>query len=238
MSSEPKQKSSKLPIIVGLILVAAIATIAITQWPSAEPDSRPTGSQPSNPPAIEPQRLLNYSITMQKDPRRYPGSQPFQLPGEVVFSPGDRVRVVVSSPQPGHLYIINESPAASGGQSSFNILFPSPTANQGSAQLAAGQTISIPEIGDGFIFDEEQGTEKLWLIWTAGAVAELDALKRWANPQDKGEIRDADQAVALRDFLAKHSATAPDARKDEATKQTMITGRGEILMKLIKLEHH
>ncbi len=238
MRNEPKRKVSRLPIIAGLVIVAAIAAIAITQWPSVEPDSRSAGSQTSNPPATEPQRLLNYSITMQKDPRRYPGSQPFQLPGEVVFSPGDRVRVVVGSPQPGHLYIINESPAATGGQSSFNILFPSPTANQGSAQLAAGQTISIPEIGDGFIFDEEEGTERIWLIWTADEVAELEALKRWANPQDKGEIRDADQAVALRGFLAKHSTPAPDAQKDEATKQTTITGRGEILVKLIKLEHH
>ena len=236
--NEPKQKVSRLPIIAGLVIVAAIAAIAITQWPSVEPDSRSAGSQTSNPPATEPQRLLNYSITMQKDPRRYPGSQPFQLPGEVVFSPGDRVRVVVSSPQPGHLYIINESPAASGGQSGFNILFPSPTANQGSAQLAAGQTISIPEIGDGFIFDEEQGTERLWLVWTAGAVAELEAIKRWANPQDKGEIKDADQASALRDLLTKHSTPAPDAQKDEATKQTTVKGRGEILVKLIKLEHH
>jgi serine/threonine protein kinase len=238
MKSEPKRSVVWIPIIAGLVIVAVIAAIAITQWPSGEPDSRPADSQASNPPATEPQRLLNYSITMQKDPRRYPGSQPFQLPGEVVFSPGDRVRVVVSSPQPGHLYIINESPAATGGQSDFNILFPSPTANQGSAQLAAGQTISIPEIGDGFIFDEEQGTERLWLIWTANAVAELEAIKRWANPQDKGEIRDADQAVALRDFLAKHSTPAPDAQKDEATKQTTITGRGEVLVKLIKLEHH
>jgi serine/threonine-protein kinase len=236
--NEPKRKVSKLPIIAGFVIVAAVAAIAITLWPSAKSDSTSAGSQTSNPLATEPQRLLNYSITMQKDPRRYPGSQPFQLPGEVVFSPGDRVRVVVSSPQPGHLYIVNESPAATGAQSSFNILFPSPTANQGSAQLAAGQTINIPEIGDGFIFDEEQGTERLWLIWTANAVAELEALKRWANPQDKGELRDADQAVALRDFLAKHSAIASDARKDEATKQTTVTGRGEILVKLIKLEHH
>ncbi|MGH9836667.1 MAG: protein kinase domain-containing protein [Blastocatellia bacterium] len=240
IGTEPKRKGRRLPIIVGLVIVAVIAAgaIAVSLWPSAEPDSKPAGSQTSNPPAMEPQRLLNYSITMQKDPRRYPGSQPFQLPGEVVFSPGDRVRVVVSSPQPGHLYIINESPAASGRQSSFNILFPSPTANQGSAQLAAGQTISIPEIGDGFIFDEEQGTERLWLIWTADAVAELEAIKRWANPQDKGEIRDADQAGALSDLLTKHSTPAPDAQKDEATKQTTVKGRGEILVKLIKLEHH
>ncbi len=238
MKRDSKRRAGRLLIIAGLVIVVAIAAIAITLWPSAEPDSRPAGLQTSNPPAQEPQRLLNYSITMQKDPRRYPGSQPFQLPGEVVFSPGDRVRVVVSSPQPGYLYIINESPTATGGQSSFNILFPSPTANQGSAQLAAGQTINIPEIGDGFIFDEEQGTERLWLIWTANAVAELEALKRWANPQDKGEVKDADQAVALRDFLAKHSTPAPDAQKDEATKQTTITGRGEILVKLIKLEHH
>jgi len=181
--------------------------------------------------------VLGYSIFLQKDPQRYPGSIPVQSDGEVIFAHGDRVRFKFSSPQTGHLYIINESPPLKGAISSFNILFPSPTSNQGLSQLRAGQQLSVPELGEGLVFYEENGNEKLWLIWSAKALDELEVLKGWANPQDKGEIKDTKQIDALRNFLTKYSTTLPETYKDESTKQTTLKGPGEILVKLIKLEH-
>lgn len=227
-----KSKSGKLPVILGVLIIAIIAAaIAVkTLLPSAESNSKP--------PVVEAARTLNYSVTLRKDPARYPDSAPFQLPGEVVFSPGDRIHFSFSSPQSGFLYIINESPAAAGQTSSFNILFPSPTANQGSAQLAAGQTARIPDHDIGFVFDKEQGAEKLWLIWAADAVAELEPLKRWANPQDAGEIKDAAQMESLRAFLAARSATQPQAERDETNKQTTIKMKGDVLVKLVNLQHY
>jgi len=249
-----KPRSRKLPVIAGLIIVIIAAGIAVkTLAPSAKSDSNPAAAQSPTPQAPEPAptqpaapeaamaetvRTFNYSITLRKDPRRYPESQPFQLPGEVIFSPGDRAHISFISPQRGCLYIINESPPAKGQASSFNILFPAPTANQGSAQLAAGQTVRIPDHDIGFIFDEEQGTEKLWLIWAAGEVAELEALKRWANPQDIGEIKDAAQVESLRAFLATHSAAEPQVVRDETSKQTMVKMKGEVLVKLVNLQHY
>jgi len=247
-----KPKSRKLPIIAGLIIVMIAAGIAVkTLAPSAgsdsKPDQSPTPPSPepvaSQPAAAEPAladaaRTFNYSITLRKDPKRYPDSAPFQIPGEVIFSPGDRAHISFISPQRGYLYIINESPPAKGQASSFNILFPAPTANQGSAQLAAGQTVRIPDHDIGFVFDEEQGTEKLWLIWTAGAAPELEALKRWANPQDIGEIKDAAQVESLRAFLAAHSAAEPQVTRDETSKQTMVKMKGDVLVKLVNLQHY
>ncbi len=248
-----KPKGGKLPIIIGLIVLIAGAGIAVKILaPAAGSNSTQAGAESPTPqtpepgaptpavvepPAPEAERRFNYSITLRKDPSRYPGKEPFQLPGEVVFSAGDRIHFSFISPQRGYLYIINESPPAKGQASSFNILFPSPTANQGSAQLAAGQAIRIPEHDIGIIFDEQQGTEKLWLIWAAAEVAELEPLKRWANEQDLGAIKDAAQIESLRAFLAAHAAESQVTR-DETSKQTIVKMKGDILVKLVNLQHY
>jgi hypothetical protein len=254
-----KPKGRKLPILAGLIIVIIAAGIAFkTLRPSAESGSNPNavesptpqapelaasnaatsnGATPE-PAASEAERTINYSVTMRKDPKLYPNGAPFQIPGEVIFSPGDRVHFSFISPQRGYLYIINESPPIKAQASSFNILFPAPTANQGAAQLSAGQTVRIPDHDIGFVFDEEQGTEKLWLIWAADAVAELEPLKRWANPQDIGAIKDAAQVETLRAFLAAHSAKEPQVTRNETSKQSMVKVKGDILVKLVNLQHY
>ncbi|MEN3332006.1 MAG: eukaryotic-like serine/threonine-protein kinase [Blastocatellia bacterium] len=239
----PVAGPQKKRLAVALILIALFALVIVGMLAGSKLWSKsgaPAATNPSPSPASAdlPERVLNYAIIMQKDPRRYPGSKPFQLPGEVIFSPGDRVRLTFSSPQIGLLYVINESPALKGGSIAFNILFPSPTSNHGSAQLAAGQPMQIPERGDGFILDAEGGTEKLWLVWSAKAIDELEALKRWANPQDKGEIKDANQIAALREFLTSHATPAPEMQRDDEAKQTTLKARADTFVKLIKLEHH
>ncbi len=227
----PKEKGRNKVVFAGLaflVLLAAGLGFAFLKGGA--------GSKTDPPVVARPELSLTYSVTMQKDPRRYPGSQPFQLPGEVIFSPGDRVRFAFSSPQPGRLYILNESPATSGA--AFNILFPSPTSNQASSELAAGQQVNIPAIGDGFVLDEESGTEKLWIVWATTPIADLESLKRWANPQDKGEIKDAAQIASLQSFLAANASLAPESQKDNAVKQTTLKLRGDRMVKLVKLEHH
>ncbi len=231
---EQPAKSGKLwiALVAVIVLVAAASVIGLKFWPSSE--SRPTpASQPPSMTEAAPERALSYSITVQKDPRLYPGKAPFQLPGEVIFSAGDRVRFTFNFAEAGYLYIINEGP-----QSDFNVLFPSETSNNHSALVSSSQQIQIPERGDGFIFDAEEGTEKLWLVWSANAIVEIEAVKQWANSKDKGEIKDAVQVAALREFLSKSSSPAPDVEKDEERKQTTVKSKGERLVKLIRLEHH
>ncbi len=96
----------------------------------------------------------------------------------------------------------------------MNILFPSPTSNHGSARLAGDQTVTIPDGGDGFVVDEEKGVEKLWIIWSAGAQPRLDAMRRYANAQDGGEIKDAADVGVLDTFLRDHESPEPHATVD------------------------
>ena len=109
--------------------------------------------------------------------------------------------------------MINESPGRDDRHATFNILFPSPTSNGGSARLGDGQEMLIPERGEGFQFDAEDGIEKLWLVWSSARIDDLDALKRWANPQDMGEIKDAREVDAVRAFLAARVSPAPDVQE-------------------------
>src|SRR5262249_61134140 len=129
------------PIIAGLIIVIIAAGIAVKiLTPSAQSDSKqvaaesptpqatePATSQPSTPepealkPAgAEEARMINYSVTMQKDPKRYPERAPFQVAGEGVFSPGDGVQFSLLRPQLSCAYFITESPHANGKASSFS----------------------------------------------------------------------------------------------------------------------
>jgi len=188
-------------------------------------------------------RELSYSLLVQKDPKRYPGSKPFLLPGEIIFEAGYQVRLNVTSPQGGYLYVINEGPAHTHGLPDYIVLFPDSLTNGGSAKIEAYQTIQIPQPSgkpeqDWFIFDKEEGVERIWLVWSEQSVPELEAVKGRANPQARGVISDPSQIKSVAQYLTMHSATKPETEKDEATKQTILKGRGEVLVGLVKLEHH
>jgi hypothetical protein len=242
-----KPKGAKLPIIAGLIIaIAAAAIIAVRiLWPSVWPGAKIGGAQSPSPQTTSPSpappeamRMFNYWITVRQNPKNFPGKAPFQVPGEMLFAPGDRIHFSFMSPQIGYLYIFNESPAVTGQASSYNILFPTPTTNQNLSKVSAGAIIRIPAHNDGFILDKEEGSEKIWLIWAVREAPELEPLKKWANAKDAGEIKDPVQIESLRAFLTEHSAAKPQFSRDEKSKQTMVKMTGDILVKLIELEHH
>ncbi len=69
-------------------------------------------------------------------------------------------------------------------------------------------------------------------------MAELEAVKGFANERDKGNINDARQADAVHAFLNSHKATNPEVEKDKTRKQTNVKATGNVLVNLIELEHH
>jgi serine/threonine protein kinase len=195
------------------------------------------GRKPPPPPPMK--ERLSYWMTVQKFRDGKPYQEPFRLAGEINFESDYHVRLHVSSRQSGFLYILNEGPEPAPDLPSYVLLFPSPTANRGSAQLTDNQQIAIPEHGDGFVFDREQGTEKLWLIWSAAPAPEIESVKGVANPTNRGAITDPAQVRAVRDWLAKNNQPAQIAiEKDERNKQTNVKGSGETLVHQIRLEHN
>ena len=229
--------------LVAVFVTAALGSVLglaylATTWSS--PAVSPTAQKVATPersqaPAM---RTLTYSVTLQRDPRRFPGQKPIQLAREALFSEGDRVHLAFTSPQGGYLYIFNESPPLAGGPRSWNVLFPSLTSNDGSAVLDGGQTVTIPGHADGFVFDKEEGVERLWIVWSAVTQPGLDAMKRWANAQDRGEIKDAADVDVLDTFLRDHASPAPDVAADETLRTTRLSAPADVFVRLVTLEHH
>jgi hypothetical protein len=182
-----------------------------------------------------PERKLSYWMTVQKYRDGRPFEKTFQLAGEINFEKDYRVKLNVRSPQSGYLYVLNEGPASGTGSSSLVILFPSTTANGGSSHLAENQRVEIPE-KSWLEFDAEKGTEKLWLVFCADAVPELEAVKQFANSKDQGLIKDLDLNARAQEFLRAHSGAKVTSDKDD--EQTSLRIEGTALVHAIKLEHH
>ena len=185
-------------------------------------------------PVPVPSRSLTYSLTVQSfTDGRY--KEPFTLSGEMLFRNRDRIRLNISSPYTGYLYILNQGPRDENSSAAYNILFPSPTTNEGTAMLSAGQIIQIPK-QSWFELDEKEGTELVWLIWSAKGVPELESAKRFANPNDRGRIKDAGLINSIESLIEQQAK--PTIVRDDDRKESVITANADIVAHLIKLEHH
>jgi serine/threonine protein kinase len=224
----------KLVAGTALILVLVIGAIVATNWFRFW-SSNVVAPAPASVAALE--RKLSYWITVQKFRNGRPFAAPFRLASEINFEKDYRVRLNVSSPQPGYLYILNEGPSEADRASSFVVLFPSTTANDGLSYLAENQRVEIPQ-QSWFQFDAEEGTEKLWLVFAADAVPELEAVKQFANLKDRGEIKDAALSARVLEFITAHSTATPTLVKEDELKQTTLRMAGPVLVHAIKLEHH
>jgi serine/threonine protein kinase len=228
-TSEGASSKGKGFAIVALAGVL-IAVIAIGAWYLlGKRDDVVAG--PEKPAPAETERNLSYRLTVQKMRDGRPYQEEFESSGQEIFENGWKFRMNVNSPQTGYLYLLNEGPAE-GGEITYNMLFPAPSNNSGSPYLAANQKIETGWM----VFDQNQGTEKFWMIWAANEVPELEAVKGVVNPTDKGEIKDSGQSKAVRLFLEKHSS-AP-AEKDKNKKQSNVKGKGNVLVHHLELEHH
>jgi hypothetical protein len=155
-------------------------------------------------------------------------SKPFRLAKELLFEKGNRVQLFVTTPKSGYLYIVDEGP---GG---YVVLFPSVLSNEGSAQLTANKEIGL----NSFEFDAEEGTEKLWLIFSPKEVAELSTLKSVATHEKRGELNDPGMIQNFTGFIANHSAEKTESKRDLDNNQTVLKAQGDALVYLMLLEHH
>jgi hypothetical protein len=240
LTDEHAGTRARRPLLLLAALLAVIVVAIVTLWPIIS-GRKPIDDKPTEKSTSE--ITLSYSLEVQKDPKRYPDDKPFLLPDAILFSDGDRVRFLISSPQSGYLYIINEGPNRTNGLPEFNVLFPDTITNGGSAEIQANQKVQIPQPSskphlDWFILDKQTGAEKIWLVWSKSNVPVLEDVKGWANPKDRGAIGNPSQIKSVEQYLAARPATEPVIEKNEATRQTTLKSKDDALVKLVKLEHH
>jgi len=100
--------------------------------------------------------------------------------------------------------------------------------------LNPNQQLRIPP-DKGFLLDKEEGTEKLWMIWSSKELPEFEALKQWTESGD-GSIHDNGQLKIIQNFLATHPAAT--AQVDPDAKLTRLNQKADPLVYLLRLEHH
>jgi len=222
--ADSSQGRSWLKAGLGLILLVAIVAGGVAVW---KRDTLFGGRE----------RSLAYSLTVQKMRDDKPYQDEFESSGQEIFENGWKFRMNLSTPQEGYLYLLNEGPAAgpgAGNAATYNMLFPEAKTNNGSPRVSADQKLQTAWMR----FDDHQGTEKFWIVLSASPVKELEAVTNRVNDADQGEIKDAAQARAVRDFLQRHSSPQPEVAKDSAKKQTTVKGKGDVLVNFVELEHH
>ena len=220
-----------MAVALGVIVLAALGIGGAILW------RRGTSAPVISSPAPAAQRSISYWITVQKYRDGKPFQEPFRLRDDINFEKDYRIRLTMSSPESGRLYLLNEGPPAADQTPTFNVMFPSTSANSNSALLTANQQIQIPQ-QSWFQFDEQQGTEKIWLVWAEKDVPELEAVKGFANPKDRGEIGSPGTRTAVNEFLQAHASPTPSVIRVEDKKETTVKSNAETLVYVIKLEHH
>lgn len=234
--------TSRKTLVIAAVGLLALAIGAVVVWQSNIFKSNTAQVAAPVPPSVPdpgtaaPSRFLTYSLTVQSfTDGRY--KDPFTLSGEMLFRNKDRIRLNIKAPQTGHLYILNQGPKDDFGEATYNILFPSPMTNDGLAQLGAGQEIQIPR-QSWFQLDEKEGTELVWLVWSEQPLAEIESAKRFANPQDRGRIKDQELSRKIDSLLQKQQSNKVNIERDDSKKESRIGASADIVAHVIKLEHH
>ena len=88
------------------------------------------------------------------------------------FRSGDRIRLKVDANTSGYLYVVMR-----GSSGTWKLLFPSTEVAGGSNHVSKGESRQIPSGERGqFVFDEQAGNEKLFIVLTRQPEPDLDKL--------------------------------------------------------------
>lgn len=218
-----------LKLAIGLVLVIALGIGAYFLFSHRQ--SLPGGGSKPDTPGPSAERSLVYSLTVQKMRDDKPYQEPFESSGQEVFENGYKFRLNVSSPQSGYLYVFNEG-ADEKSAKIFTIIYPTPATNKGSAKLDANQSIQT----NWNRFAGQAGTEEFWMVWSVSPVAEMETARDEAF-KNRGVLTNADTVRTVREFLTTHSDPKPETKKDKVKQQTDVRGSGDLLVKLVELEH-
>ena len=108
---------------------------------------------------------LRYSLLHSSE-----GASYSEVDADTVFRSGDKLKVTAQSNDPAHLYVISR-----GSSGNWKVLFPSAEVGGGDNRVAAMQSYNIPPTGN-FLFDENPGEEKLFVILSRKPVNDLESM--------------------------------------------------------------
>lgn len=229
-----RDRRQKRTVILGVaaavVLLGAVVGIKLSSRVVSRP---PLPNDTATAPAATAERVLSYSLMVQKTRNGRAYDQPFPSYGNESFENGWKFRLNFSSVQAGFVYLLNEGPSPN-NSNGFTILYPDSSSQNSRAQIPGDKTIQT----GWYVFDQNPGTEKMWRVWAAKPVSELEAARRSFNLKDKGFISDPAASRAVQEFLTTHSAAKPELEQDAVKKQTTAKVKGDLLLNLLELQHH
>ena len=178
---------------------------------------------------MTPPVALSYWITVQKYRNGKPFEDPFRLAQAINFEKDYRIRLHFDSPRSGFLYLVSEGPGGASGNSPYNLI--------AATAIGAGQVTQVPR-DSWFQFDDQQGSERVWIVWAGSRVPELESSIPFMNTTDRGTIRDAAISRGVSAFLTLHAASPLQIEKDDRTQQTRLRTGLDPFVYLLTLEHH
>ncbi len=119
---------------------------------------------------------LRYSIL------KYTGDDDYvEVDPEYTFHSGDKIRLRVQVNDAGYLYVVMQ-----GTSGAWRVMFPAPEIDAGSNRVVPNREYDVPGRTRVF-FDEQAGTEKLFVVLSRQPLKEMDQLIYELDNQKKGE---------------------------------------------------
>ncbi|HVG18852.1 MAG TPA: hypothetical protein VNI02_07340 [Blastocatellia bacterium] len=181
------------------------------------------------PPVRE--RILSYWVLAQQYRNKKSIGEPIRLFGsEISADASDELQFFFTSMDVGHLYLLGEDVVGTGTQ--YNLIFPTPKVNNSSSSIQTNVETATDKVG----FDGQAATEKLWIIWTASPIAEIETeIARGQDPTYLGEIKEKDRVASIKNFLEQNSKMDIQVHQDEANQRTVLKGRGDKIIKMLRI---
>ncbi|HKG59712.1 MAG TPA: serine/threonine-protein kinase [Pyrinomonadaceae bacterium] len=216
--------------VMGGFLVVLIAVFAVL-WILKQTTGDPTQANTAGTTPSLSTRSLIYSLTVQRMRNRKTFQDAFQSTGQDIFDNGDKFQLNIFSPGSGYVYVFNEG-TPERNASSFTIIYPIPGTNEGSASVGANQWART----NWNTFGGQPGTENLWIAWSTAPVPQLESGKVEAfNNQGRLTGQSLDTVKAF--LNTKQEESKPRINRDKTTQQTSVRGVGDVVVKMIEIQH-
>ena len=213
-----------------VVLIAVLAVLWILKKTTDGPINKAANSTPAETPSL-PTHSFIYSLTVQRMRNEKTFQSAFQSTGQDVFDKGDKFQLNIFSPNPGYVYVFNEG-TPERNKSSFTIIYPIPGTNEGSASVGGNQWART----NWNTFRGEPGTENLWIVWSPAPVPQLESGKTSAF-NNLGRLT-GQSLDAVKAFLtAKEKESNSKINRDKTTQQTTVRGVGDVVVRLLELQH-
>jgi len=158
-------------------------------------------------------RTLTYTILAQQMLDGRPVGAEYVASPADTFHNGWRFRLRVASPQPSYFYLIDHGPGANGAERLW-ILYPREATATATQQLLTGW----------YDFDQNPGTERLWIVASARPLPVLSI---------SGEVRDPAASRQILDYLTKLPPASASATQDGV----QLRAAGDTLGASLELRH-